>query len=277
MINRALGWVSFSAIVYEYFLTLEDEVKYIWPSRWTSVKIIFLLTRYGNIGLISIGVAEQAHMFAHKSDRFCANFGLVLGILVFISFGLMHVLVVIKAWAVWRRNRGVALALVALLVCYAALITAFLSVRPSIAKGVCASNIYQPMWLIWFGSLLLECIVFALTCWSIRRNLGANAHWCPLVRIIVRDGLLYFVLTASINIINIAMWSTSALTRHSALAIMSSLSVTTIASHRLILNIRAAHARSCLVDYDVSFEIEQQLARASTPAAHEMGLHTGSA
>ncbi|KAF9012072.1 hypothetical protein BDQ17DRAFT_1233336, partial [Cyathus striatus] len=32
--------------LYEYFITLDLEIKYIWNARWTYIKIIYLATRY---------------------------------------------------------------------------------------------------------------------------------------------------------------------------------------------------------------------------------------
>ncbi|KAF8978667.1 hypothetical protein BDQ17DRAFT_1249399, partial [Cyathus striatus] len=32
--------------VYEYFITLDSEINFIWGSRWSMMKILYMLTRY---------------------------------------------------------------------------------------------------------------------------------------------------------------------------------------------------------------------------------------
>lgn len=46
--------VGYALLVFDHVLTLEDEVEYIWPSRRSPVKIIYLGNRYGNIPLLGL-------------------------------------------------------------------------------------------------------------------------------------------------------------------------------------------------------------------------------
>ncbi|KAG1805536.1 uncharacterized protein BJ212DRAFT_1303995 [Suillus subaureus] len=55
-------------LVYDYFLTLKDEVCYIWNRPWTIVKVMFLINRYGNlIGQTFIRL-EEAGLLSHGSQ-----------------------------------------------------------------------------------------------------------------------------------------------------------------------------------------------------------------
>lgn len=47
---------------------------YIWKSPWTVIKIMFLLSRYGNlIGQTAIRL-EEAGLLAHDSQKVCCSF-----------------------------------------------------------------------------------------------------------------------------------------------------------------------------------------------------------
>lgn len=45
---------GYGLLVFDYLLTLSDEIAYIWPSRWSLVKIIYLANRYGNLSMLGL-------------------------------------------------------------------------------------------------------------------------------------------------------------------------------------------------------------------------------
>lgn len=42
------------------------QVNYIWPSRWSLVKVMFLANRYGGIAMQAVGNAQQSGFFRGK-------------------------------------------------------------------------------------------------------------------------------------------------------------------------------------------------------------------
>ncbi|KAN0082772.1 hypothetical protein V8E55_008567 [Tylopilus felleus] len=47
--NNYLSLVMFTAVGYDYVLTLSDEVEYIWTQPWTWVSTLFIIIRYSGL------------------------------------------------------------------------------------------------------------------------------------------------------------------------------------------------------------------------------------
>ena len=45
----SIAWAGYTLLLYDYILTLRDEATYIWPTRWSIVKSIYMFNRYGNL------------------------------------------------------------------------------------------------------------------------------------------------------------------------------------------------------------------------------------
>ncbi|KAG6916720.1 hypothetical protein DXG01_005600 [Tephrocybe rancida] len=44
--GRKIVFISFALLVYEYFITLDKEVKYFWSGKWTPSRTLYLVNRY---------------------------------------------------------------------------------------------------------------------------------------------------------------------------------------------------------------------------------------
>ncbi|KAG6860828.1 hypothetical protein C0995_007159 [Termitomyces sp. Mi166 len=44
--GRQIVFVSFTLIIYEYFITLDKEIQYFWSGRWTPSRVLYLVNRY---------------------------------------------------------------------------------------------------------------------------------------------------------------------------------------------------------------------------------------
>ncbi|KAH7915042.1 hypothetical protein BJ138DRAFT_1109990 [Hygrophoropsis aurantiaca] len=96
-------------LFYDYFLTLDDEIQYIWNTSWGVVKIVFLLNRYGNIlGNALIGL-EEFKIVGHGLPTFCSSFRLFTTIFTVTAIESIHILVLMRAWAIWGCRRVVAI------------------------------------------------------------------------------------------------------------------------------------------------------------------------
>lgn len=94
MLSRSFSAAGHTLLVYDYLLTFREEVSllgdvhninvrntypwfqfvYIWNAPWTYVKILFLLSRYGNlVGQTAIRL-EEAGILAHNSQEVCCYF-----------------------------------------------------------------------------------------------------------------------------------------------------------------------------------------------------------
>ncbi|RDB15059.1 hypothetical protein Hypma_005442 [Hypsizygus marmoreus] len=44
--GRQIVFASFSLMLYEYAITLDQEVKYFWSGKWTPSRVLYLVNRY---------------------------------------------------------------------------------------------------------------------------------------------------------------------------------------------------------------------------------------
>ncbi|KAF9000227.1 hypothetical protein BDQ17DRAFT_683281 [Cyathus striatus] len=118
-VTRYVAVAGCVLLFYDWLITLDDEITYIWPSRWSSTKAIFLLNRYVNLGL---QLAVEVHLIGLtpvKSHSTCVSYIVGYGITVFISLASIHVLVLLRTWIVWQRRRAVTVLLGVIYTLYA--------------------------------------------------------------------------------------------------------------------------------------------------------------
>ncbi|KAF8988949.1 hypothetical protein BDQ17DRAFT_1334361 [Cyathus striatus] len=71
---------SLSLFLYDYFVTLQLEVKFIWTAPWRFMKITYLMTRY--FPIVDTSLALIGHLCPHLSAKDCHN---LLSITVWIN------------------------------------------------------------------------------------------------------------------------------------------------------------------------------------------------
>ncbi|KAF9233863.1 hypothetical protein BU15DRAFT_15352, partial [Melanogaster broomeanus] len=114
---RALGLSGFSFLVYDHILTFDEEVKFVWQAPWTVTKVTFLANRYGNlIAQGSVHVIEAIH---HSStEQLCRRFNTFVSIHMLLGSESIHILVLLRAWAIWGCERRMAIRLISAYVVY---------------------------------------------------------------------------------------------------------------------------------------------------------------
>ncbi|TFK46937.1 hypothetical protein OE88DRAFT_841194 [Heliocybe sulcata] len=261
---RFVSWAGYAILLLEFALTLPDEVEHIWPSRWSLVKGIFLGNRYGSLVLIGIYNTQLSGIWTSDSPSFCFKFALLIVILMFLSFASIHVLVLLRAWAVWGRSPKILASLIALFILYA---TACISIAvystnfvgphafPYVALiGVCISPMPRWLWTLWVPrlvlsfnpcrpefhvgcSLALELGTFLLTFVTIRHNFQGKQS-TPIVCTIYRDGAIYFIFSLLTSMMNILVWAYTYDRLLNTLSIVFTLALVTVAGQRLVLDLR---------------------------------------
>lgn len=54
--------------VYDYFITFEREVEFIWPSKWTFIKTLFFVTRYSPFLDVTLDVFRAWHFSRYREQ-----------------------------------------------------------------------------------------------------------------------------------------------------------------------------------------------------------------
>ncbi|KAI0832806.1 hypothetical protein BC628DRAFT_1415050 [Trametes gibbosa] len=265
---RSVSLAGYVILFYECLVTFPDEVRYIWPTRWSLVKIIYLLNRYGNVILLGLAEAQLMGIWWNPSPYFCFRSTLLFSFVQFVSFALIHVLVLLRAWATWGRQRRMLTILGSLFIVYASVSIAMLiygvieageGAYPLAAVTRSCIGLFPPYaWVLWIPrqvrylcelrtstyrcviSLVLECATFILTMTSIRQfNLHRNFFaQSTIVRVICRDGVAYFLVTLFSNTFNIVVWARASDRALNMLSTSFTLCLMIVAGQRLVLDLR---------------------------------------
>ncbi|KAG1735943.1 uncharacterized protein EDB91DRAFT_546555 [Suillus paluster] len=286
-------WVrkSFSAaghtlLVYDYFLTLENEIWYIWNAPWTVVKVLFLLNRYGNlIGQTFIRL-EEAGLLTHNSQAFCHHFAVATTCFMFLSAETIHILVLMRAWAIWGTRKRVTKILIWSYLSYALIMmgSSVYSVNaghflfPQLDEiQVCVVTMPKYVWLVYFGSFVLDTILFVLTMRSLRRYSREFQSLYPshLLHVLFRDGehalwrasfatdhnciaIVLFIVSIFSSALTIASWTAYSNNPKYFLAKGFSSPLLSVAGQRLVLNLKGLKTLT-YTTYDLSREVDRQL------------------
>ncbi|KAI0737698.1 hypothetical protein C8Q80DRAFT_1055307, partial [Daedaleopsis nitida] len=239
-VARACVISGYAIFVYELFAAIPDEVEYIWPTRWSTVKVIYILNRYGNLVFLTVGMLQNMGQWRDDAPSFCYRSTLAISLVQLASFSSVHILVLLRAWATWGRHIKILIVLIVLFIAYATVsgaltIYAVVSIGPhsypfADVIGTCltpvpcdpdceiAFNYHRviatnsvsrtsPQWVVFLPSMILEFAIFALTMVSLRqyRFDFSTARRSPIARVIARDGIIYFLVSVFNSVINMLL------------------------------------------------------------------------
>lgn len=249
-----MGVVGFTVMMYDHVLTFTDEVQYIWKAKKTPVVFMFLLNRYVTPIVLSIDLYDKGGISSYTSKEFCVNWYLVEATWYVIAFGITHALVAMRVAAIWGRPRWIVILLVTLWVVYFSTTTTILLI--SIIRGantvhfepllkLCYLSITSFLWACWVPPLLLETVLFVLSCIQAFRA-GRYATRTPIIYVLFRDGALHFTVIVFCSIFNMVTWIVApptlvALAKYFGLAIVNTM------ISRLVLNLRSCQNDSSTV------------------------------
>ncbi|KAF8160037.1 hypothetical protein B0H34DRAFT_674292 [Crassisporium funariophilum] len=205
-------------VLHDYFVTLEDEVRYVWPQKRTFGKFMFFWIRYYTILLLVFDVA-QIHSFARKgvpNIGLCVAMDPTIRIVGAISLWSIEIVMQLRIYALYGRSKKVALFNGVL---FAISIAVFIGLLMDSAKHRninIASAMQYPLpgcptinggirWAVWVPATLFEfnLFIFALckSAVSTSARVKLNERF-PLITILLQDNILYFLGVAGVLIMN---------------------------------------------------------------------------
>lgn len=269
-VRKALSAAGHTVLIYDYFLTFSNEIRYIWNAPWTVVKVMFLINRYGNLAGQTAIRLEEAGLLAHNSQSFCQTFALTTTFFMVLSSESIHILVLIRAWAIWGTRRGVTNLLVGSYVVYILIMLGIATLGAKhdsneefqyldLAK-ICVSALPKYMWLCYIGSFILDAVVFVLTARSLRRYSREFQCLYPssLLHLLVRDATMFFVLSMFNNAMMITSWTVYSNGPNNFIPKGFSGPLLSVAGQRVVLNLKGLKTRTYST-HDLSREVDRQL------------------
>ncbi|KAG2144277.1 hypothetical protein DEU56DRAFT_900131 [Suillus clintonianus] len=268
-VRTAFSAAGHTLLVYDYLLTFKYEFFYIWKAPWTVVKILFLLNRYGNlIGQTAIRL-EEAGLLAHGSQLFCQRFAIFTTCFMFISTESIHILVLVRAWAIWGTRKRVTTILIWSYMLYVIMLlagsanTLHISHIPYLHLDmiqVCVAEMPKYVWLIYVGSFILDAVLFILTTrslWKYSREFRA-LYPSELLHVLFRDAILFFIASMFSNALTVASWTAYRDNPKYFLGKGFATPLLSVAGQRLVLNLRGLKTRT-YTTRDISRDVDRQL------------------
>jgi len=261
-------WGAASVLLYDIVLTANDEITYIWSSKWTFPKLLYIWLRYFGLAAAifacAISVQEQSFNFCADYDIFNSTWLLVLA-------GMGDALLVLRVLALLRDKQRVCLALkitygfvytieVALLIYYlshppnqTAGSTAYANnlgcVVTTPSNGLTKASVADLILAIATAPVLvLNAILLGLVLYNILpayRRQSASGVTTSIITAVLRDGAMYFVVVTAASVavtFTPVVWFDKPPQTNVALPWF--MCIVPLSSSRLFLNLRATAARA---------------------------------
>ncbi|KAF8578431.1 hypothetical protein K439DRAFT_1529160 [Ramaria rubella] len=202
-------------IFWDYVLTFGDEVNFIWRPKQNGVSILFYVIRYLTffIRIIHLIFCTNVFGMVHISASGCLLwqwFQLITGQLLFLS---VEILLIMRTFAFYGRNRPLLAALAFLLVGELAAMLALISITlptsqikanplSDIHAGPCIGVYIVPTYSsLWIPPLIVQgTLSILIAARFIKTRLNAQIGDPPLLKVFVRDHTWAFVLIFAVSL-----------------------------------------------------------------------------
>jgi len=240
----------FSLMVYEWMITLDEEVKYFWTGRWDVSRILFLMNRY--LPLLIMVMSLICFSVQDPTPEFCRRMLQATFIMSILSIGIIQGMLVVRVWYLFSNSRPVRIAII--MGFMASILASFYFVVMSARKLSILEKIHSVIgcraarpdnfWRIFLPSLVLHTVLYVLTALRALKNRRLIKQ-APMLKRLLRDGgFFYFVVFVSATLTTIG----SFLTQYPTINIPSIfsnflLAITSIAVTRVMLSVHSLAAK----------------------------------
>jgi len=201
--SNASSLAAYVILYYDYFITLPSEIDRFWRTgshSWAS--ILFLANRYAAL-LGHLPLFYDILTPACKAARIASHISSYHQILIFLLTVLTGVLLIMRVYALYCRNKWV-LSVVLLEAVAAIFVACWSLIRIVPGNSAAVAALSRPhlraQAIAFSGLLVFDFTVFVLT---IARSLRLWTRREPLLHRIIFDGLLYYSVIWNFNLLNI--------------------------------------------------------------------------
>ncbi|KAG2336879.1 hypothetical protein BDR05DRAFT_970807 [Suillus weaverae] len=249
---------------------------------------MFLINRYGNLIGQTVIQLEEAGLLSHGSQVFCHRFALFSSCFMVLSTESIHIIVLMRAWAIWGTQKRMTNILIWIYVSYVLVLMGIVTYSVTTnhiefsqldVTHICVGTIPSYAWSICCGSFILDIALFVLTMRSLRIYYREFQCLYPsdLVYLLVRDAIVFFIVSMLSNGLNMTSWTAYSDSPKYFIAKSFATPLLSVAGQRLVLNLRGLKARTYTTQ-DLSCEVDRQLeafAAAESPCRDDMGQPEG--
>ncbi|KAJ3542373.1 hypothetical protein NMY22_g3533 [Coprinellus aureogranulatus] len=214
---------SFTWVLHDYFDTLEEEIRYIWPQKLCAGKIAYLFVRYYTLALLLFDVI-QIHTFAIPgvtSNTVCLAMDPTIRVVGAISLWSIEIIMQLRIYAIFSCSKKVATFNGVLFLASIGFFIWILAVNAIGRAERIASAIRLPLpgcpainggiaWAQWIPATVFEGVLFgfilfkAFDTW--KAKVRTNQKW-TISQVLLGDNILYFFGISILLVINNIMAS----------------------------------------------------------------------
>ncbi|OCH85000.1 hypothetical protein OBBRIDRAFT_347288 [Obba rivulosa] len=203
---------ALTVAVYDYLVTLDDEISLVWPSRWSYTKALYLFNRYSPF----VDAVLAVHSMSSLADpAACAIEYPALTYLYTLGMTVSQTILMVRTYAIWNCNKYI-------LGFHVSLNTGLLIGAVYILNRVLQNVVYgdvnlmryeacmpststQAIWPMFVLNMTSEFVVVVLT--LIQRYISAYhiRATSPMLRVLYRDGMLFYFAMLAMSILNLCL------------------------------------------------------------------------
>ncbi|EJD38180.1 hypothetical protein AURDEDRAFT_187844 [Auricularia subglabra TFB-10046 SS5] len=270
-LTRYLDISATTALLYDFADTFGREQRLFWHGPWSWLRFLFFLNRYSAIFVQLFNTSSLMSSPSKEVRKFAIGFLLWTGVG---EIFIVQAILCIRLNAMYDRQRTIVHSLLALFIstCTGTIATlayqvARLHVSGKVTNSPPSSEVtacfvpvkVQDFALVSVPILTFDLVAVLLAMYkayyhmttkiavnvSLKENVHVSAHVQPawtgprLLRVLIRDSMIYFIIICSVYILNILIWRLEE-TSLSLVATGWSLTLLSVAGSRMLLNLREA-------------------------------------
>ncbi|KAF7315219.1 hypothetical protein MIND_00036300 [Mycena indigotica] len=241
-VNYRSSLAALTWLLYDIFLTFEDEVKYVWPKPWSIIKAVFYFIRYVplfvQLSILTIGSPEltPGFHFTHHACFIWQVYQVTATITIFVA---VDYVLILRVYALYHNNPLIRkIVLVAFATEVVLMVTGLVLSLPTIQfDELCVVSHASTILLLYVGAtLLFQTFLFSLTLIKFVRAIRDGWGDTPLVVLVMRDGSWAFVLLFAVVVGTASLYEVK---NHYFAAVLFCwlLSVFSFCGYRVLLNL----------------------------------------
>ncbi|KAI0683577.1 hypothetical protein BC835DRAFT_1524212 [Cytidiella melzeri] len=192
--------VGATLLIFDWVLLFSDEVKHVWKSRWSFIKVLYLWTRYSPVADIILGLIRH---FAYLTPQQCKSTVAASSIMASIGVYMSELVFIWRTFALWKDSKivkyglgGVWLLMIPMDLYFLVSFTSSSVYAPQPDGGIQDCNLVKASFLVagdYISLAILEITVVVLTLIKGTQHFHRDVTRTPLLITLYRDGVLFFI------------------------------------------------------------------------------------
>ncbi|PAV15846.1 hypothetical protein PNOK_0870400 [Pyrrhoderma noxium] len=202
-------FVLLSLSVYQYLLTLDDEVKYLWSKRMSIQKLVFLTNRY--LPIVT-SVIFALLLFIPLADirvpRPCLLLIFVVEFVVYINIAIATAILTLRLMIIWIHNKPIKILLIIIstVESMTAIIIFIININRNLRRApnnILSKVLCVPMDSIdWSSFIVLICGESIFISLVTYKKLMTHKHERGrLLKTLINDGIIYYIYALSLALV----------------------------------------------------------------------------